>query len=303
MDHQQKIQNILNVSGLSQEALARKLDVSFATLNSWVNRKSKPTRAESLKKIDALYVTYFGEFEIDEAKLTKAKSEALQNKMTAKDLRENRDLLDKITLNLTYHTNTIEGSTMTKNDVAEVLFDNKVLKNRTAVEQREAVNHRAALFFLIDELADDSRPFLWTLDLIKSVHLRLMNGIISDAGYFRNHAVRIVGAAVPLANFIKITDKVSSLCRKLNEPHADALRILAETHAEFEQIHPFSDGNRRTGRLIMFAKSLQFGILPPIVEKERKSAYYRYLEFAQIHGKFDNLELLLAESILNLSLP
>jgi len=293
-----KITNILNASGLSQEALAARLGVSFVTLNSWLNQKSAPKRKSSLEKIDVLYVHYFGALVVDAEELAAKKAAAVTNRLTAAELRDDRELLDKITLNLTYHTNTIEGSTMTMRDVAEVLFDNKVLKNRTAVEQREAINHQAALNFLIDALADTSRPFRWSPDLLCAIHLRLMNGIISAAGSFRNHAVRIVGAAVPLANFMRIESRTLSLCEQLNTATDDALRLLAETHADFEQIHPFSDGNGRTGRLVMFAKSLQLGLFPPIIEKERKSAYYRSLELAQIHGNFANLELLLAESIL-----
>src|SRR5690606_35280190 len=101
-------------------------------------------------------------------------------KLTAKKLASNQELLDTITLNLTYHTNTIEGSTMTIGDVKEVLFDNKILSNRTQTEQREAINHQVAMNFLLDELAQNA-AMRWTPDLIRNIHLRLMNGIISNA--------------------------------------------------------------------------------------------------------------------------
>ena len=54
-----------------------------------------------------------------------------------------------------------------------------------------------------------------------------------------------------------------------------------KTHAQFKQIHPFSDGNGRAGRLIMLAKALQLGITPPNVEQKRKVVYYKYLQRAQ----------------------
>lgn len=299
MNTQQKISKILAVSGLSQEALAGRLGVSFVTLNSWVNQKSKPTRSEYISRIDTLYVEYFGELVIDQAELSAKKLSAHKCKLTATKLRSNRELLDEITLNLTYNTNTIEGSTMTETDVANVIFDHKVLKNRTAIEQREATNHQTALNFLVDELADKSQPFVWSIELIKSIHLRLMNGIIADAGVFRNHTVRIVGANIPLVNFIKIPERLENLCNRLNEESTDPIGLLGQTHAEFEQIHPFTDGNGRTGRLILFAQALRFGMYPPIIAKDRKNAYYHYLALAQTKEKFDNLELLLAESIIS----
>ncbi|MCL2038609.1 Fic family protein [Candidatus Saccharibacteria bacterium] len=298
MDYQNKLQQILAASGLSQESLSTKIGVSFVTLNSWVNGRSTPTRADYLARIDQVYAEIIGATATNPNQLTALKRQAIAHRLTARRLLENRPLLDKITLNLTYHTDAIEGSTMTKMDVSEVIFDNKVLKNRTATEQREAINHQTALHFLLDELTDKARPFTFTPALIRAVHLRLMNGIISDAGTYRNHSVRIMGSSVALANFIKIPELLLSLCSRLNEETTDPIGLLAHTHADFEQIHPFSDGNGRTGRLIIFAKALTLGILPPIIERERKSAYYKYLEQAQTKSEFDQLEQLLAESIL-----
>lgn len=79
--------------------------------------------------------------DIDIETLSRTKSEAAQLKLTACMLLDNADMLDTLTLHLTYHTNTIEGSTMTLSDVEEVIFDHKVLTNRTAIEQAEARNH------------------------------------------------------------------------------------------------------------------------------------------------------------------
>jgi Fic family protein/DNA-binding XRE family transcriptional regulator len=299
MNYQEKLQAVIKASGLSQQVLATKIGVSFVTFNSWANGKSTPTKLDAMAKIDLLYVEYLGAETVDAKQLGELKTKAEKCRLTAKNLIKNHDLLSKITLNLTYHTNTIEGSTMTKADVAAVIFDDKTLKNRTQTEQREAVNHRVALDFLIDELAAD-RNLRFTPDLIKKVHLLLMNGILSNAGEWRNHGVRIQGANVPLANFIKIPQAIANLCNELNAETTDPISVLARTHAEFEQIHPFSDGNGRTGRLLMFIKSLQFGILPPIVPKERKMVYYKYLELAQIHDSYDPLEQFLAETIVAL---
>ena len=297
MDYRTKLQRIVVASGLSQQSLAEKLGTSFVTLNNWLNGKATPTRKDLLEKIDALFVEYLGVSDVDVAALRGLKHSAKKQRLTARVLIKNKEMLDKITLNLTYHTNTIEGSTMTKSDVAAVLFEHQTLKNRTQIEQREAINHRVALDFLLDELAADSR-LQFTPELIKKVHLLLMNGILSNAGEWRNHGVRIQGSRVALANFMRISEKIQHLCNDLNSETEDPIAVLARTHAVFEQIHPFSDGNGRTGRLVMFIKSLQFGIVPPIVPKERKAVYYRYLELAQMDEKYDNLEQFIAESII-----
>lgn len=298
--YSQKLNRILKASGMSQEDLARKLNVSFPTLNSWVNTKSEP-REKSKIQIDQVFVEFFGADSITKEELSVNKKNALSKKISVKKILENIKILDKISVNLTYHTNTIEGSTMTEKDVEAVLLENKVIKNRSAIEQREAINHQTALNFLLDELNEKGKEFKIDKNLIINTHLRLRNGIISDAGNFRNHSVRIVGSKVPLSNFIKIPNLIDKWCVKINEETRDAINLLATTHSEFEQIHPFSDGNGRTGRLLLFIKALHLGLIPPIIQKERKQAYYKYLEICQTENASDLLENFISEEIIKSS--
>lgn len=297
MEYPKLLRQIMGASGWTQEILAGKLGVSFPTLNSWINGKSMPQREVNRQAIATVAADVLGADSVDAATLHALKAQALDYKLSAKMLVSNQYLLDKITLNLTYHTNTIEGSTMTISDVKGVLFDSKILSNRTQTEQREAINHQFAMNFLLDELVRNNK-IAWNSEIIQDVHLRLMGGVISNAGLWRNHSVRIAGVHVPLANFIKIPELIDALCARLNENTSDPIALLASTHAMFEQIHPFSDGNGRTGRLIMFALALQYGLVPPIITKDRRSAYYKYLEIAQNHARFDLLEQMLASEII-----
>ena len=294
----QKLHEILRYSKWSQEQLAYNLGVSFSTLNAWINGKANP-RSKALRAIDATYLDVVGRVVVDSTLLKEAKRNVSSRRISAKQIVENEQLLDKITLFLTYHTNTIEGSTMTLADVREVLSnDNRVLANKTAREQTEARNHRSALFFLLDELNSLGERFTWTEDIILNIHLRLMNTIISDAGSYRRGGVRIMGSPIALANFVKIPDLMNEFVASLNQPADDTISKIARLHAEFERIHPFSDGNGRTGRLIMFIQALQCNLLPPLILKERKHAYYKYLEIAQSGEKYDPLILFVAESML-----
>ena len=295
--YSKKINEILNATGWSQELLASKVGVSFVTLNSWANDKAEP-RESAREKLDLVYAEVMGSEAIDNERLKDLKALAVAQKTTVKKILADRDLLEKITTSLTYHNNATEGSTMTEKDVAAVIFDNKILRNRTAVEQREAINHQTALYFLLDELLEQGANFKFTPDLIRATHLRMMNGIISDAGIYRNHAVRIRGAYVPLANFIKIPELMANWCNKVNSETTDKIGLLAASHAEFEKIHPFSDGNGRTGRLTLFILALKLGVVPPILRKERHLAYYKYLELLQMREISDPLEQFIAEEIL-----
>ena len=294
---QDKLKAILSSSKWTQQKLANVLGVTFATLNSWVNGNSQP-RKKAVQAIEDLYLDIVGREDLDQELLSAAVSRALSKKITVSELINNEDLLSKITLYLTYHTNTIEGSTMTLKDVDEVLADDKkVLSNKSAIEQAEARNHRSAMYFLLDELNDTNKQFRWTERLIKNTHLRLMNTIISSAGEYRNHGVRIMGSNTALANHLKIDDLMRQLTVDLNTKSNNPVRQMAELHTKFENIHPFSDGNGRTGRLIIFIQALHYGLVPPLVRKERKQAYYNYLHIADT-GNSDLLTYFLAESIL-----
>jgi len=204
-------------------------------------------------------------------------------------------VLNKLILHLTYHTNTIEGSTMTLADTEEVLFNNQVLANRTQIEQVEARNHQAALLWLLDGI--QTKGFALTEDIVKGLHLRLMNGILSDAGQYRRHSVRIMGTRVTVANYLKVPDLMADLMKNISNERQDVITGLAQAHAVFEKIHPFSDGNGRVGRLIMLAQALQVGNIPPLVLKEKRRAYYKYLEMAQTKEELGPLEFFIAESI------
>lgn len=297
MNYSNKLAAILKAADWSQEQLARELHVSFPTLNAWINERAQP-RQKALLDIERLYLTIVGADSLDEQELVETKNAALDLRASAKKLAESQEMLDRLSLYLTYHTNTIEGSTMTLSDVEEVLFEHKVLSNRTAVEQAEARNHQAALIWVLDQLIKHGDKLSLNEEFILGIHLRLMNGIMSDAGMYRKHSVRIMGAHVPLANWAKVPALVAQLTDKLNKPSKDMVATLAETHAAFEQIHPFSDGNGRAGRLLLFAQALKANITPPLVTKERKFAYYKYLEIAQTKGKFEPLELFVAQSML-----
>ena len=296
MDYSKQLKAILDASGWTQEDLAKQLGISFVTLNSWVNARSKP-RKKALESIRLLYFDVLGADSLDVGYLEELKEDVASLNIKISQITENEEVFDKLILYLTYHTNVIEGSTMTLDDTREVLFENRTLANRTQVEQAEARNHKAALVWLLSALQGES--FVIDEDLIKGLHLRLMNGIIENAGVYRNHSVRIMGAHVTVANYQKIPELVQKLLTKINvkAEREEIIEKLSETHAIFEKIHPFSDGNGRVGRLLMLAQALETGIVPPLVLKERRRAYYKYLGVAQTQDNPMPLQLFIAESV------
>ena len=161
----QKLQIIQKLSKLTQTQLAEVLKVSFPTLNSWINERSQP-HAKKIQKIDNLYSKYTGVKIIPQDNLI-AKKDIIAKKSKKyadiiKLIKNRPDIFDQFILSLTYNTNSIEGSTLTENETAAILFQNITFKNRELVEHLEAKNHQSALEYLFNENKKDYKMNAFT---------------------------------------------------------------------------------------------------------------------------------------------
>lgn len=297
MEINEKLGLIKQLSGLTQVKMAQKLGVSFATLNSWINGRSQP-HAKKFKLIDALYLKLTGQNVIPKDILNGKKAALAANrkkfKNIIKTIIERSDIFDQFILSLTYNTNRIEGSTLSENDTAAILFQNATLPDKNLIEHLEAKNHQSALQYLFRKVNKD---FKISENFILELHHILMNSIRPDAGNYRSHGVRIVGANVPTANYLKVPEKMKSLVKEINNFSHDPIAHCTKIHSEFEKIHPFSDGNGRVGRLIMTAMLLKSGFPPAIIKQENKRFYYIYLQKSQQNGDFSQLEDFICDAV------
>jgi len=284
------LQKALN---LSQEKLAQKIGVSFATVNSWICERSLP-RAKFREKIENLVLKYSGQKKIPASKLIAKKSLFKNDPKIWKKFLTRPDLRDELILKLTYNTDKIEGSTLTEAETARVIFTDFALGNRSLREQIEAKNHRAAFDFLFKSLSQNSKI---TENLILKLHQILMNGILDDAGFYRRHAVRIVGANVATANFLRVPDLMKNLISEINKKPVDAISHISKIHAEFERIHPFADGNGRIGRLLMNAMAFVKNLAPVLILEKHKNLYYKFLQKAQNENDSSLLEDFVCDSM------
>ncbi len=281
---------LLQQSGLTQVELAKRLGVSHPTLSAWLHGKSAP-RKQAAERVQATAFELLGIGTVSASLLDKTVQAANHAKVCLEDILHEKRTLDTLCVLMTYNTNSIEGSTMTLADNEKVLLGQKNLRNRSAREQLEARNHQAALLWLLQQAADGGIPACYVEHVACELHVRLMNGLLSDAGQYREHGVRIMGSHTPVANYQKVPEKMAALFQ--HKPPTD-FESLAMFHAQFEKIHPFSDGNGRVGRLLLAGLLLSAGIAPVIVRRESRGAYYRYLEIAQTEENYQPLTYLLA---------
>jgi excisionase family DNA binding protein len=204
-------------------------------------------------------------------------------------------LRDEFMVNYTYNSNAIEGNTLTLQETALVLqgltVDRKPLKDHL-----EAVGHRDA-FLYIQELA--KRRSRLREHEIRSIHTLVLMDKPEDRGVYRRVPVTIVGAYTEPVQPYMIAPKMEELLRQNEERKKTMHPVerIARFHLEFEGIHPFIDGNGRTGRLIMNLELIRSGYLPINVKFADRKRYYEAFDAYYRDGQADAMILLIGEYV------
>ncbi len=197
----------------------------------------------------------------------------------------------------TYNSNAIEGNTLTLQETALVLqgvtIDKKPLKDHL-----EAVGYKEA-FQYIEELAKQDKD-LSEYD-IKSIHNLVLADRPEDRGTFRRVNVRIAGALTNPVQPYLIEPKIEELLNNYKE-WSETMHIVERVaifHLQFESIHPFIDGNGRTGRLIMNLQLIKEG-LPAINIKfaDRRKYYDAFDEYSRT-GSTEAMINLVGEAVIS----
>jgi len=275
-----QLKGILNITGWTQQKLARELGFTFAALNRWLNQKAIP-HPSTQKEIYRLYKEKVGILpiapDIIKKTLVVLDKEKKKYKNIKKLIKENKNLREDLLLELTYNSNAIEGSTLTKKETETIIFDKAHIPDKSYLEHLEATNHAAVLEAIFN--GEFSKPI--SENIIKKLHRLLMQGISKDAGKYSKHQRAIRGVNLILPGPEDIQEEMDKLLKKINRSKGHIIEHTAKMHASFEAIHPFGDGNGRVGRLIMIIQLLNSGYAPCLIKNPCKAEYYEVLEFAQ----------------------
>ncbi len=205
-------------------------------------------------------------------------------------------LQETLSLEWTYNSNSIEGNTLSLAETRVVIEDGMTIGGRSIREHFETLNHDKAIHYL-EELVK-SEYEMRTVDLLK-IHDVVMSNIDDDfAGRLRNGAVRINGANMTPPSPIKVPELIDELVEwstsKGKSHHSIVLAAIF--HHRFEQIHPFFDGNGRTGRLALNLVLMSEGFPPAIILKNDRKTYYNSLNQAN-KGNYKKLIQLVAQAV------
>lgn len=187
---------------------------------------------------------------------------------------ETKRLSEEFIVEYTYNSNAIEGNTLTLRETDLVLrgltIDQKPLKDHL-----EAVGHKEA-FELVSELVKENAPL--SESVIRQIHFLVLADKKDDRGVYRRVPVRIMGASNEPVQPYLIEPKMEQLLRDYHGSEEHIVTKLARFHIEFEGIHPFIDGNGRTGRLLVNLELMKAGYPPINIKFTDRAAYYNAFE-------------------------
>lgn len=199
-------------------------------------------------------------------------------------------LNEEFTVEYTYNSNAIEGNTLTLRETDMVLrgltIDQKPLK-----DHMEAVGHKEAFDFVC-ELVRDNVPI--SERVIQQIHYLVLADKKDDRGVYRRVPVRIMGAQHEPVQPYLIQPRMEQLMLSFAESTEHIITKLARFHIEFEGIHPFIDGNGRTGRLLVNLELMKAGYPPIDIKFTDRIAYYKAFDEYYSKGNLVAMEKLFA---------
>ncbi|KVU43427.1 cell filamentation protein Fic [Burkholderia ubonensis] len=204
-------------------------------------------------------------------------------------------LREKLMLEWTYHSNAIEGNTLTLRET-KVVLEGITVGGKSLREHFEATNHRDAILYVEDIVSKAEALSEWQ---IRNIHSLVLKGIdAEEAGRYRRENVVIAGASTTPPDFMHLPAEMASLIGWYETAgNMHPVERAAELHTRFVKIHPFVDGNGRTGRLLLNFELMKAGYPPAIIRKEDRLAYYDSLDRACVTGDYGDIVHLVAESV------
>ena len=269
----------------SQKRAVQKYDASNKEKRQYINKRSA---AKSFILNLATYndLMNLKEFLLNREKEINIKKRGIQ--MNEWLDRFTSDYLDDILVRLAHHSTAIEGNTISLPETVSIILHNTLPSSSGASvrEFYEIDNHRQAFEFMMEMLQQDE-PL--SVALIQEMHSKLTDRLQYDRGQFKKNDNRIVGAefktALPAETpglMIQLVDNLNYRLEVANDD--EKIEAIVDYHIQFERIHPFSDGNGRTGRMIMNYSLLKEKLPPFIVHKSDRGVYIERLANQDVEG-------------------
>ena len=192
----------------------------------------------------------------------------IRDKNIYNKIKRNNPYFEDFITRSVYHSNAIEGNTLSYAETYAIIFNDNSMKVRAKPrELYEAINLKYVMDFILKTLEEEV-----SIDYIKKIGM-LINQNINEISGFRTAPVYIVGSEhiPPEAPYVPQLLMEMLYRSRVDDIHSDIFERAADMR--FERIHPFSDGNGRTGRALLTKELLKEGYAPVVVSVDDKAEY------------------------------
>jgi len=204
-----------------------------------------------------------------------------------------KKIMEDIRLRHTYHSDAIEGNTLTLQETKLVLEEGITIGGKPLKDHIE-VRNDAEAFDLIIELVDSKKKI--SQEILQQIHEFVTKGILKNPGNYRTENVTITGAKIRPPSYIKIIKLIDEYIQNIEKLKLQTIKKAAFIHHEFVRIHPFIDGNGRVARLLTNFYLMKKGYPPIIIQKEDRKKYYISLNKAD-HGDLSDFATFIARAV------
>ncbi|MBU0953283.1 MAG: Fic family protein [Nanoarchaeota archaeon] len=187
--------------------------------------------------------------------------------------RQLQDLFDRFTVNFTYESNALEGNSLTLKDVAIIIGENVVPKDKDLREVYDTRNSRKVVDLILKKRLSVSEKEIITM------HRMLVKDMNIPAG-FKHVPNFIAGSHVQTSSPERVRRDIAALLSWIaaNPQKLHPLQLAVLAHGKFERIHPFEDGNGRVGRFLFNVMLVNNNYPPVIIRKTQRTAYLNALQ-------------------------
>lgn len=186
---------------------------------------------------------------------------------------EVKRLREEFLIDFTYNSNAIEGNTLTLQETALILKEGITIDKKPLKDHLEAVGHKDA-FYYIEDLVKEKIEI--SEKIIKDIHSLVLMDKPQDKGIYRRIPVAILGAVHQPPQPYIVPKLMEDLMYEYKEDMKDKhiIEKVSLFHLKFEEIHPFIDGNGRSGRLILNLELMKEGYPPINIKFKDRRKYY-----------------------------
>ena len=183
-----------------------------------------------------------------------------------------------------YNSNAIEGNSLTRQETEVILEYGVTVKGKPLKDHLEVKGQEYAINFLNNIIKENE---VLSLRLIKEFHALILGPVDPE----------IVGSSFETSDPIFVEEDLEKILKDYFSSSENIIEKIAKFHANFEKIHPFSDGNGRTGRLVMNFELMKEGYPICIIKNEDRLEYYNSLNEAQANNNYDEIVKFVEENL------